>query len=78
MRKSKVMALKYLNEESKKLLGDRDAAGNVARVADRLTFKDIDGIRKVADLELPGLLELPTSSCDALMLRAARNNGYSI
>ena len=41
-----------------------------------LTFKDLDGIRKVADLPLPGLLKLPTGSCEAVLLRVSRNNGF--
>ena len=42
----------------------------------RLTFKDLDGIRKLADLPLPGLLQLPTGSCEAMLLRVSRNNGF--
>ena len=42
----------------------------------RLIFKDLDGIRKVADLPLPGLLKLPTGSCEAVLLRVSRNNGF--
>ena len=32
--------------------------------------------KKVGNLELPGLFELPTDSCDALILRAAHNSGF--
>ena len=42
----------------------------------RLFFKDVDGCRKLADLELPGLLQLPTGSCEAVLLRVSRNNGF--
>ena len=41
-----------------------------------MTFKDVDGITKVAYLNLPGLIQLPTGSCEAMLLRASRNNGY--
>ena len=42
----------------------------------RLTFKDLDGVRKLGDLPLPGLLQLPTGSCEAMLLRVSRNNGF--
>merc|ERR1719320_2360134 len=67
------MASKYLKEESKKIL---ERVGDEKDGVERLTFKDIDGIRKLADLELPGLLQLPTGSCEAIFLRGARNNGF--
>ena len=50
--------------------------GEVVINRNRLTFKDLDGIRKVADLPLPGLLKLPTGSCEAMLLRVSRNNGF--
>ena len=67
------MASKYHKEESKKIL---ERVGDQKDGVERLTFKDIDGIRKLADLELPGLLKLPTGSCEAIFLRGARNNGF--
>ena len=57
------MASKYHKEESKKIL---ERVGDQKDGVERLTFKDIDGIRKLADLELPGLLKLPTGSCEAI------------
>ena len=75
MKTSKAMALKYMNEESltiKKV----NRRGDQVQLADTFIFKDIDGIRKVLDLKLPGLLELFTESCDALVLRASRNSEY--
>ena len=50
--------------------------GMVNNQRKRLTFKDLDGILKVADLPLPGLLKLPTGSCEAVLLRVSRNNGF--
>ena len=67
------MASKYHKEKSKKIL---ERVGDQKDGVERLTFKDIDGIRKLADLELPGLLKLPTGSCEAIFLRGARNNGF--
>ena len=43
---------------------------------DRLKFKDLDGVYKVADLPLLGILKLPTGSCEAMLLRVARNAGF--
>ena len=71
MEKSKAMARKYMNDESKKIIEAKEEAKDGDQVVHRLIFKDIDGSRKVGDLELPGLLELPTWSCDALLLRAS-------
>ena len=41
-----------------------------------LKLKDLDGVWKVADLPLPGLLKLPTGSCESVLLRVSRNNGF--
>ena len=51
--------------------GDPIVLGN-----NRLMFKDLDGKRKLADLPLPGLLQLPTGSCEAMLLRVSRNAGF--
>ena len=51
-----------------------DGMANIQR--NRLTFKDLDGIRKVADLPLPVLLKFSTGSCEAVLLRVSRNNGF--
>ena len=78
MKMSKVMAWNYLNEQSDRLLRERQNGrdGLVGLDGGKRIFKDIDGKKKVGNLELPGLLELPTGSCDALILRAAHNSGF--
>ena len=57
-------------------LQEPEDPGEVVINRNRLTFKDLDGIRKVADLPLPGVLKLPTGSCEAMLLRVSRNNGF--
>ena len=69
------MARNYLDEETQLYLEQeeekRDGDSNK-----RIVFKDVDGSRKLGDLDLPGLLQLPTGSCDAVFLRGARNSGF--
>ena len=67
-----------------RVVGDNNHGRNERKVEDhyseyvngRQFFKDVDGCRKLADLKLPGILQLPTGSCEAVLLRVSRNNGF--
>ena len=75
MQPSRAMAKKYLDDETRQYLQDEENKAHPYSIK-RIVFKDVDGSKKLADLELPGLLQLPTGSCDAVFLRGARNSGF--
>ena len=42
------------------------------------TFKYVDGVERLCDMELPFLVELPNGSCEAVFLTASNNNGCGV
>ena len=52
--------------------------GVVDRVRERLVFKYLDGKQRLADMDLPFLIDLPNGSCASVFLMASRNRGCGV
>ena len=80
MSSSNEVADKYFVDASIKFLknGNGNVDANALRLANttRKTFKDVYYVLRLGYLELPGVVQLPTGSCDAIFLRASRNNVF--
>ena len=44
----------------------------------RNTFKYVDGVERLSDMELPFLVDLPNGSSEAVFIIAAKNAGFGI
>ena len=50
----------------------------VRRESDPIVFKHVDGVVRLANMELPFLIDLPNGSCEAVFLTGARNRGSGV
>ena len=42
------------------------------------TFKYVDGVERLSDMELPFLVDLPNGSSEAVFIIAAKNSGFGV
>ena len=50
----------------------------VRRESKPIVFKHVDGVERLANMELPFLIDLPNGSCEAVFLTGARNRGSGV
>ena len=65
-----------LEEAKKPVIGPLNIG--VKRISERKRFKYVDGIQRLADMELPFLVDLPNGSCEAVFATAAKNSACGL
>ena len=50
----------------------------VEREHEPMFFKDVDGVERLANMDLPFLIDLPNGSCEAVFVTGARNRGCGV
>ena len=75
--KIKTLLLTYAEEELRRYNNPQPPVDNEVAAFIRVLkcFKYIDGVERLADMELPFLLDLPNGSSEAVFGTAARNSG---
>ena len=76
----KALMMDYAKEELRKVLNPQQDERNEQRQpgVNRKRFKYVDGIERLADMELPFLIDLPNGSAEAVFTMAAYNSGTGV
>ena len=74
------MLLDYAYQQYRDALAVGDDAQGDARQRDAkpVTFKYVDGVVRLVNMELPFLVDLPNGSCEAVFVTRARNRGSGV
>ena len=77
---TKALMMEYAQEELRKAINPQQGEQNHQREQGlkRKRFKYVDGIERLADMELPFLIDLPNGSAEAVFTMAAHNSGTGV
>ena len=80
LKSSKAMLLDYADQQYRDAMAVGDDAQGEARQRDAkpVTFKYVDGVVRLVNMELPFLVDLPNGSCEAVFVTGARNRGSGV
>ena len=65
-------------EHELKVGGENEERNGEKERVKRKSFKYVDGVERLCDMELPFLVELPNGSCEGVFLTASNNSGTGI